>query len=135
MRRLLAGPIDSFEKLELLLALVEATRPLTFADLERATSIPLATVREVVGDLSRANLVAIESADAGDLEGAGKIVRLVPKADDATALNDLAKLYEEDRLLVVKALSAVAMERIRGMAARTFADAFQLRGKKGDDDG
>ena len=135
VRRLLADGIDSFEKLELVLALSRAKGPVTLADLATNTELDLALVRQLADELEHRGLLVIDRADAGDLDGAGKIARLTPKPEDAEAVSELAALYDEDRLLVLKALSKVAMERIRGMAARTFADAFQLRGKKDDEDG
>jgi hypothetical protein len=62
-------------------------------------------------------------------------VRFTPKADWGAAIDELARLYEEDRLLVVTSMVAISMDRIRGMAARTFADSFQFRKTKEPDDG
>jgi predicted transcriptional regulator len=135
VRRLLEGPIDTFEKLELVLALFRSDKPLTMADLERTIELDLDQIRIVVNELVRAGFVTVEAAEAGELKGAGQIVRIVPKAEQGAALNELAKLYEDDSVVVVKALSQISMDRIRGMAARTFADAFQLRRKPEDDDG
>lgn len=135
VRRLLERTIDTFEKLEIVLALFRSTRPLTMADLERSLDIPVDQIRKFLVELLRDGMVAIESAEAGELQGAGQIVRLVPKDDDGAALSELAQVYEEDSVVVVKALSAISVDRIRSMAARTFADAFQLRRKKENDDG
>lgn len=135
VRRLLESTIDTFEKLAIVLALFRSTRPLTIADLVRALDLELDQVRKILAELLRDDLVAIEAAEAGELQGAGQIVRLVPKDGDGAALSELAQAYEEDSVLVVKALSAISVDRIRSMAARTFADAFQLRRKKEDDDG
>ena len=66
---------------------------------------------------------------------AGGLVRLTLPADDGKALGELTDLYEEDRITVVRMMSEVAMDKIRGMAARTFADAFTLKKKKEDGDG
>ena len=43
------------------------------------------------------------------------------------AVDLLARAYREDSLSLMQMLSAIAMARIRGMAARVFASAFDLR--------
>jgi hypothetical protein len=53
---------------------------------------------------------------------------------DIPAMDEIATLYDEDRLLVVRTLTEIALDRLRGMAARAFADAFQLRKKKENDE-
>jgi predicted transcriptional regulator len=129
IHRLLEGPIDSFEKLELVLVLFHAVKPQSLNELAHKFSLEPEETRRIVAELIRSNLVAVDLADGEE------IVRIAPKDDDGAALNELAKLYDEDRVLVVKTLSTIAMDRIRGMAARTFADAFQLRKKQDDHDG
>ncbi len=126
VRRLLESPFDSFEKLEVGIALFEAPA--------HTSSIPelaskLGLTRELV------ERAVLELARTGIVHVAGGLTRLTVSGADAPAFAELARLYEEDRLLVVRIMSEVAMDRIRGMAARTFADAFQLRKKKDDDDG
>lgn len=133
VRRLLEGPIDTFEKLELVLALFRSDKPLSVAELERTTEDGVDELRAMLADLARSGLVSIESAGTRARGGTEQIVRLVPKEEQGAALNELARLYDEDSVVVVKALSQISLERIRGMAARTFADAFQLRRKKDED--
>ncbi|HEU0036999.1 MAG TPA: hypothetical protein VFQ53_40590 [Kofleriaceae bacterium] len=125
VRELFERQIDSFEKLELVIALYGATRPLTIEAAGKAALLDPDTARRALEELEDSGLVAIDDAN---------VVRLVPKDANGRALADLAQLYEEDRVLVVKTLSQVAMDKIRGMAARTFADAFQLSSKKKRDD-
>jgi DNA-binding IclR family transcriptional regulator len=129
IHRLLEGPIDSFEKLELVLGLFHAVKPLSITELAHKFGLQPEETRGIVAELVRSNLVAVDLADGEE------IVRIAPKDEDGAALNELARLYDEDRVLVVKTLSTIALDRIRGMAARTFADAFQLRKKKDRDDG
>jgi hypothetical protein len=49
----------------------------------------------------------------------------------------LCRLYDEDRLAVLKEMTALAMDRIRNSAARAFSEAFRIRrrdpGKGGSD--
>jgi hypothetical protein len=128
VRKLLEGPVDSFEKLELVLALFRSTTPLGPADLRDTLQLSLDTVQRLLDELADSALITLEPS------GDSTIARLVPKENDGAALNELARLYDDDRVLVVTTLSNIAMDRIRGMAARTFADAFQLRKKRGKDD-
>lgn len=88
-------------------------------------ALPLDIVSRAVDDLTL----------AGFVENAGGLTRLTASAEDLAAVKELVDLYDEDRILVVRALSQIAMDKIRGMAARTFADAFKLRKKREDDDG
>lgn len=129
------GTIDSFGKLELVLALVRAPAAMTVADLARVLDLAPDEVRGVATELAHGGLVTIESAGAGQTDRASEVVRLAPNDADAAALAELAVLYDEDCALVVKTLSTIAMDRIRGMAARRFADAFRLRKRKDGDDG
>jgi hypothetical protein len=48
------------------------------------------------------------------------------------AVTDLAQAYNENRLEVIKLMSANVIERVRTSAMRAFADAFLLGGKKKD---
>ncbi len=126
VRRLLESPLDSFEKLEIVVALHRtAARTSSNAELASAIALPLEIVSRAVDELVR----------AGFVENAGGLTRLTASPADRAAVGELVELYDEDRILVVRALSQIAMDKIRGMAARTFADAFKLRKKREDDDG
>lgn len=126
VRRLLESPLDSFEKLEIVVALHRtAVHTSSNAELARAVALPLEIVVRAVDELTR----------AGFVQHAGGLTRLTIDAADLAALGELVALYDEDRILVVRALSQISMDKIRGMAARTFAGAFKLRRKREDDDG
>jgi hypothetical protein len=56
-----------------------------------------------------------------------------PDPLQAERVDELANTYESDRLVVINTLSKQAIERIRVSAARTFADAFRLGGRKKKD--
>lgn len=124
-RALLRNQLDSFEKLELLSALRAAGRPMSTIELERACRLASQTVREVLGSLT--DLSIIERHEDGQLFHVAATIRL-------PAFETLMAAYEEDRSVVLSTLSAHAMERIRNMAARTFAEAFVAR-KRAEDDG
>jgi hypothetical protein len=80
----------------------------------------------LIRELEEAGLVEITS-ERGHL-------RLAAGGADA-AYDDLIRLYDEDRLLVVSALSALAVERIRTLAARTFGEALVSKKKSNKDNG
>jgi sulfur relay (sulfurtransferase) DsrF/TusC family protein len=125
-RRLLGVSLDSFEKLEISIAL-HRTAAHTLSVPELCTRLKLSSrvVDRGIDELTHAGVVRLA-------DGA---VRLTLDAQDVPAMDEIAALYDEDRLLVVRALTEIAMEKSRGMTARAFADAFQLRKKKEDDDG
>ena len=105
--------LDSFEKLELLIALDRAGEPQADVDPEVATGLVASR--------------AIAATPAGYVLDFGG-----PWGAHLRALLDL---YAADRLEVVTLMSKAALERMRERAARAFADAFVIRKKKGDDDG
>ncbi len=119
-RRLLDGPIDSLEKLEILAAL--RRRPLGLAGLVEQLRLPLGVVKQSVSELVDRGLLRRRTDD---------VIELV--ADPR--VEELLALYEADRLSVITTISRLSIERIRGMTARAFANAFVLRKKREDDDG
>jgi hypothetical protein len=128
VRQLLLGAVDSFEKLEVLLAF------------HGATGAPL-SLGEVA---ARAHLAAeqVDLATAG-LAAAGLIERTAPdtwrvRGESASVIGELAVAWVTCRPAVLKIMTDRALARIRTAAARRFADAFRLRRRKeddGDDDG
>ena len=63
--------------------------------------------------------------------GAQLAYRYAPAEPGMMAVVDrLAALYVQQRLEVIRQMSANAIDRLRTSAARTFADAFLLRGRK-----
>lgn len=126
VRQVLEAQLDSFEKLETALALHRApAHTSSVPELAKEVQLSEDVVERTVDELRRGGLVHV----------AGGLVRLTLQPADAAAVSELAELYDEDRVLVVRTLSEIAVEKIRSMAARTFADAFQLRRKKRDSDG
>ncbi len=126
IRQLLRGPLDSFDKLEMVVALWKAPAHTSSArELAARVQLPVDLIERATADLTVARLVEV----------AGGLIRLTPTALQSAAVADLVTLYDEDRILIVRVLSEIAMDKIRGMAARAFADAFQVRKKPEDDDG
>jgi hypothetical protein len=128
IRDLLETRIDSFEKLDVIVALQGAPhQTMTVDALVQALGIPRDDIRQAVGQLRRGLLV--------DLDASGEVRLLPPTEADRESIRELAELYGEDRAPVLRLLGEIALERIRNMAARTFADAFLIGKKKGDGDG
>lgn len=127
LRKLLDTHVESFEKLELLMLLRRAPGgPRTVGELSLELPLDGAEVREIVAALSAAGLLA-RAADGG--------ISLSPQtAEHRAAMDELVRLYEEDRITLVKAIAETAMERLRNLAGRAFADAFVIRKKPGGND-
>lgn len=124
VRALLETRLDSFEKLEVVHAL-RASGGMTPEALEAACRFSSDTVQEVLASLQRVALVEPDPGRRG-------VVRLGGGSRDPR-FEAVMQLYETDRLRVLSVLSALAMERIRHMAAQVFADAFVIKKKRGDD--
>jgi hypothetical protein len=123
---LVANRVDSFEKLEIIIALHRATRStMSIADLVGDLKLARDIVLQAVTDLREASLV--------DVSAGGDVQLLPPTSEDRAAVAELVRLYETDRLAIIKKLSEVALNRIRNMASRAFADAFVLRKKPKDE--
>ena len=126
VRRLLEDPLDTFEKLEIAVTLWHATAHTRSArEIASHTQLPLDSIERAL-----AELVAVKF-----VEMAGGLARLVIPQTQRDHLKELVELYESDRILFVRLLSEISMTKIRGMAARAFAEAFQLRKKPEDDNG
>jgi Mn-dependent DtxR family transcriptional regulator len=123
---LLKDRISSFEKLELIVALHDAPRTtLSVDDLSRMLTLPRETVREVAIELRSASLVELTSR--------GEVQLLPPTTREHAAVVELVRLYREDRFTVVTAMGEIAVNRLRNMTARAFADAFVIRKKRKKD--
>jgi hypothetical protein len=117
VRQLLLGPVDSFEKLEVLLALHSAAGgPLRLGEVDLAT----------VG-LTAAGLIERTAPDAWCI-----------RSESTAGVGELAGAWATCRPAVLKIMTDRALARIRTATARRFADAFRLRRRDqddGDDDG
>ncbi len=126
--RLLETVVDGLEKVDIAWHVMTATKPLTIDDLAQRTYLDVQTLRDAITDLVSAGVLVANEPPLGQLVPG-------PRAKSPD-FETLMKHYTEDRILVVNTATRIAMERIRNMAASTFADAFLLRPrrKKGDDD-
>jgi len=125
LRRLLEAKLDTFAKLELALALRDApdrTRPL--AELAHHLQVGVDVLKRVATELVRVGLVDLKADDT---------LQLIAGPRELELIGEGAALYAQDRQEVITLLSTIAMARLRGLAARSFADAFNLRKKKDDD--
>lgn len=124
----LAEVIDSFEKLELVVLLHRpAAGPRTTAELARRLSLSPEVITEALRAMATDGVVCGDGDSGWLLDPGGKWL------DSVSAL---VTEYEDDRLLVLDALTRLALRRIRGQAAQVFADAFLIRQtKKGKPDG
>lgn len=117
--------LDSFEKLEVVLALHRATTPLSQAQLVSQLGLESDQIVDAMQGLVASGAVAGGSAG----------YRLADEGPWTAHLRALADLHKTDRMTVVTAMSNAALERMRARAARAFADAFVIRSKKkGEDD-
>jgi hypothetical protein len=127
LRKLLDTHVESFEKLELLMLLRRAPEGRsTNGELALALDLGDDEVREIVAALSSAGLVS-RAVDGS--------ISLAPRTEaERAALDELARVYAEDKIVLVKAIAETAMDRLRNLAGRAFADAFVIRKKRGGDD-
>jgi Mn-dependent DtxR family transcriptional regulator len=128
LRKLLDAHVDSFEKLEILMLLQRTPGgSRNVGELARELALGADEVRAIVAALGNGGLVA------RDPDGA---VSLSPRtAEDRAALDELAQVYDHDKIALVKAIAESAMERLRSLAGRAFAEAFVIRKKPGGSDG
>jgi hypothetical protein len=124
LRTLLETDLDSFEKLELVRTLRASGQAMSRQELAAACRFPSGTIDEALADLEQVKVVEWDTGR--------RLVRL-GQGSQAPGFAALMQLYDEDRSGILAVLSSMAMQRIRSMAARTFADAFVIRKKRGDD--
>lgn len=115
--------LDSFEKLEVVLAIERAGAGVTAEQIAATTGLTLGDVREALEGLIDSCAVR-KTADGHVLDDTG------PWAEH---LRELVALHKSDRMQVVTVMSNAALERMRDRASRAFSDAFLLRSKKGGD--
>ncbi len=122
LRTLIDTQVDSFEKLEIVMALRRA--PASVAALAAATNLDRDDVRRLVRELATAGLV--DSVTESDYKLA---------ASKSGVLDELAVVYETDKATLVMAIADRAMDRLRNLAGRALAEAFVIRKKPGGNDG
>jgi hypothetical protein len=120
LRQLLEDAVNSFEKLEVVRRLWRKHE--VSWSLDRLSD-------EIVVPRDRLALVLAELQDqgvviAGPARGEYRASTRGPRAD---LIEAMIALFERDPLAILPIINELALERIRGMAARTFADAFVLK--------
>jgi hypothetical protein len=123
VRALLETRLDSFEKLEISRAL-RASGGMTPAALGAACRLSAETVQDVLARLQRDAIVEPDPFRA-------EFVRLGSARRDHR-FEAVMQLYATDRVRVLSVLSALAMDRVRHMAAQVFADALASKHTRGD---
>lgn len=123
---MLDAKLDTLEKLEISLALRAAPERSASIDvLARQLQVGAGVLGQVVNEIARAGVVVVKD----------QTVTLVLDGPDAELLDAAGVLYKDNRSEISRLFTMIAMDRIRRRAARTFADAFQLRKKKDGDNG
>lgn len=118
---LLDEHLDTLEKLEVVLTLRDAGKPLTLTDLARELQVGSEALRRV----------AMSVVESGIIEAFEDDVLRLRSGSWDPQLVEAAQVYSEDPKALMRVFTRIAMGRIRGRAAATFADAFRIR-KKGD---
>ncbi|MEJ7596615.1 MAG: hypothetical protein WKG01_01795 [Kofleriaceae bacterium] len=128
IRRLVAECIDSYEKLAIVVRL-SRTRgaPQTAAELAAASALPVELVAEALTALTRDGLVRSTEPNDGGWS-------IDPSGSRAATVDALARLHDQTPVDVLRMMSEVAMERVRSLTARRFADAFLVSVKKKKED-
>jgi hypothetical protein len=126
VQALLRDRVESFEAIEVLLLLRRCREQAWTPDaVARELSIEPAIAAEALDHLRRGNLLAARA------DGATMLFNYHPgDASLEAAVQGLARAYDENRLEVIKLMSANAIERVRTSAMKAFADAFLLGGTK-----
>src|SRR5688500_12785865 len=117
IKRLLAGALDSFEKLEIVVHIHRTG--FAVVDPEKIAKAISISVDEVT--------TCVQTLRAKGV--------LDPQGPWRGVIDALVERYDDDRIEVMNLMTKTALERVRQEAARVFADAFVLRPKKkGDPD-
>lgn len=111
--QLLQTRVDSFEKLDVVLALRD--RPgttMTMDELQQALRLSREILRELVTELSAAKVVEHTARGAVKLSAVDAV--------DIGAIDALASAWNRDRALVARTLAELSVARIRDMAERAL---------------
>ncbi len=125
--RFLRDCMSSYEGLETLLLLARSP---TRAWSSREISESLSATQDTI-DSALSELVAIGTLVQAEPRPRPTTFRFAPSDEDVRArVTELQRAYVEQRFAIVQVMSANAMERIRGAAARRLADAFRFERSK-----
>lgn len=118
---LLESKLDTYEKVELVLALRAAGAPMTMTDLAMELQVGRDALRRVADEVVASGMIDSVPEDS---------LHYRPGEWDSV-LDEAAHVFAKETNKLLRALTRIGMERIRGLAARTFADAFRIRKKGG----
>lgn len=132
VRALLRERIESYEELEVVLALERARRQeKTAEELGEALHLEVVRVDDALRALEAHELVAA----AGATHGTSRWRYRPATAALDGAVRALGTLYAEQPISIIKLMSEHAIQRVRVNAVRAFADAFILGKDKKHKDG
>ncbi|MBA3394378.1 MAG: hypothetical protein H0T89_17160 [Deltaproteobacteria bacterium] len=121
LQTLLDDKLDTFEKLELVLTLHSTGAPMTLADMALHLQVGREALRRVVDEVAASQVIEANGDDT---------FRLRSGYWDGV-MDEAASILANEPTMLMRVFTRIALARIRGMAARTFAEAFRIR-KKGD---
>lgn len=125
LREFLLSHVKTYEQLEILILLGKAQDSAwTVQNLSKLAKIPVASAQDALRELGEDAVVT------PDANCPGAFALSTPDVSRLVAV--LARLYEENRLLVMRLMNENALERMRTDAARAFSSAFVIR-RKGKD--
>lgn len=118
---LLITALDTIEKVEVAWLLYSTGRSMTTTELlELSSPSPSEIFAASLDDLIRSEIVRHDSPTSFVLGSRAQ----------QPDFQRLMKLYDEERLTILEALTANSMGRIRSMVARTFVDPLSSRSRK-----
>lgn len=123
LRELLATHVSSYEHLELALMLRDLPDGRPLVELARELQMAQDVLCRVGAELAEQGMVELCP---------GAILRLTLSRVQHELLAEAAELYAQDRTYLLRVQTSIAIERIRGQAARTFAEAFRIRKPQGE---
>lgn len=124
LRRLLALKLDTVEKLELMIVLREAAKPVSIAELCFELQIGEDVLRRLAADLLRTRLVAAAEPDS---------LQLAADAEEDAAIAEGAALLADDRDAMRTLLSSTALDRIRAIRIHEIAGRPERKRQKKKD--
>ncbi|HET6372297.1 MAG TPA: hypothetical protein VFG76_03260 [Candidatus Polarisedimenticolia bacterium] len=123
--RFLDAHIDAYEQLEVLLLLHGRGRRLESSEVAAAIGIEPAMVEEAAQHLVDHGLLQRDHPSP--------LLEFAPRREEVARVVDLlARVYAEDRVLLIRRMTTASLERLRRSSLRTFAEAFRLRGPRSD---
>ncbi|HTV77162.1 MAG TPA: hypothetical protein VMF03_02820 [Steroidobacteraceae bacterium] len=127
VRQLLHDAIESYEQLELLLALERSRgKGMSAEDLAEVVRVRASLIEAALDALASRRLIAVRNSDT-------RRFFYEPASDTHdVAVRSLAQYYAEQPLLVIRLMSEHAIQRARASVALAFADAFLLRKDRSD---